>query len=246
MQNQFKHDQARKSFQIFAALIVGCLTLVSLVASYSIYKESFRDWPESMSSLFAFLITVGIEIAFIVLVRAMLRALIGSEIGVAGCGAVMLLGTMATNMITHHALVKGIPLNDFQRAWIDWIGITIPFATIALFVLLSWISPEAKERRQERRMAFLGKERALNYKEEYLNSEELDSQLAGMKGHIAEEVRRHIAGTLPPAPRNVYVQENKPTIGFGRPLDPSDSGRIAEQMRARYFPKNPNTTGRLK
>lgn len=247
MQGVQKHDIARKQFQLMAAIVVGCLTLVSLIASFSIYQKSFQDWP-SVSGLFALLITIGIEVAFIVFVRGMMRALIGSETPIAGVGALLLLVTMVVNMVTHHAVVTGVPLSGFQEAWIAWIGLTIPFLTILLFVLISWVSPEAKERRQERRMAFIGKQRALDFKEEYLNSEELEVELSGMKPMIAHQVQRYIAESIPGAPKQPVMASNtqRPIRGFAPPLDPQDSGKIAEQMRSRYFPRNPHTTGRLK
>ena len=41
---QSKHELARKNYLLIVSCIVTCLTLVSFVASYTVYLESFRDW----------------------------------------------------------------------------------------------------------------------------------------------------------------------------------------------------------
>lgn len=203
MQQQVKHDLARKNVALIVGIILTCLTVVSLVASYSIYMESFRDWPIGPRRFFAVLATLGVEIAFIVLVWGMERAYSGVEMPIAVAGAASLLGAMAINFTLHHAIASALPLSGWQDEWRNWVGLVIPFYTIALFVLLSFVSPESKERRQERKINFAGRERALQFRENYLQSPEFDLELESTKGHIAEEVRQHITKQLP-APSNEF------------------------------------------
>ena len=47
-QETFQQNLARKNVILAAGFILMCLTIVSLVASFMIYRESFRDcWPLS-------------------------------------------------------------------------------------------------------------------------------------------------------------------------------------------------------
>src|SRR5262245_35257067 len=109
-------EQSRKKFAVFVTVIIGCLTLVSLGASYSVYLESFRDWP-TIGPVFAFLVTAGIEIAFAALIYGLMKALIGGEVPVAGIGAAALLVVMAVNFVVHSRTVRGVHLEDWQAAW---------------------------------------------------------------------------------------------------------------------------------
>lgn len=196
-QETFKQNLARKNVVVAAGFILMCLTIVSLVASFMIYKESFRDcWP-LLANLFALLVTVGVEVAFLVLVHGMSKAYMGKEMFVAVGGAILLLVVMTANFVVHSHVARAQPLTEFETFWKDYIGLIIPFVTIGMFVVLGFISPEAAERRQLRRMHFIGRERALNYKEDYLSSPELDAELATMRPMIGREVRGYIASTLP-------------------------------------------------
>lgn len=228
-----KSEAARKNFAIISSFILGGLTLVSLVASYSVYLLSFADWP-TLGPIFSVLVTLGVEVAFIVLVYGMMRALLGGEMPIAGFGAAALLAVMAVNFVVHSRIVRGLPLEPWQETWQNWIGLIVPFFTIALFILLSFVSPEAKERRQERRMNYIGKQRALDYKEEYLNSPDLEAELESTQGAIANSVRQHILKTLPPAPSGASAS-NRRSIGFSQD-DPQ--ARAVDMMKRRYFGDN--------
>lgn len=229
-----KHESSRKNFLLILSVVIFCLTLVSLVASYSVYIESFADWG-SWGKVFALLVTVGVEVAFAVLIYGLSKALIGGEVVVAGIGAVGLLAVMAVNFVIHSNQVRHVPLSAWQQSWLDWIGPVIPFATIALFILISWLSPESKERRQERRMAFLGKQRALDHKEAYLQSPELEAELENLGPLIAEEVRQHVTKGLP-APKGAYAQSNRQPIGFAPKFDDFPP-ETRDSIQSRYFPK---------
>ncbi len=41
------------------------------------------------------------------------------------CGMSFLVAVMLINLVTHFMMVKNIPLNSFQQAWISWGAITV-------------------------------------------------------------------------------------------------------------------------
>ena len=224
-----KSEQARKNFAVIVSVVIVCLTMVSLVASYSVYLESFIDWAPALARVFAILVTVGVEVAFGVLVYGMMKALLGGEIPVAGFGAAVLLVVMCVNFVVHSNVARHIPLEPWQQEYRNWIGLIVPFFTIALFIVLSWVSPEAKERRQQRRMAFIGKQRALDYTEEFLESQELEGYLESTRPQIAHGVRHQIVKGLPAA----ASASNERRIGFGTTTDSQEKAK--SMMREKYF-----------
>lgn len=223
---------------VISGVVLFCLTAVSVGASYSTYLTSFQDWPTPMARLFAMLTTVGIEIAFCLLIYAMLKAYVGGEIPVAGFGAAVLLVVMACNFIVHAKVATHQPLEDWQVEYQNWIGKVVPFFTIAMFVVLSWISPEGRERRQLRKMQFIGKEKALDYQEEYLNSNELIAELENTQPWIADSVRDHIRKSLPPAPIGTRTQtaQSKTIRGFDdTDHQPDGRSKAMDYMRQKFF-----------
>jgi len=214
MNSEQQTSRARMNVVVISTVVLTCLTLVSIGASYSTYLESFKDWPLPMARGFAFLVTTGIEFAFAMLVYGIMKAYIGAEIPVAVTGAALLLGVMACNFIVHGNVATGRQLEPWQDEYQAWVGKLVPFCTIGLFILLGWISPEGKERRQIRKMQFMGKQRALDYTEEYLQSNEIDAELENTRPMIADGVRQHIFKTLPPAPRqgNSSAKINRPSM----------------------------------
>jgi phage shock protein PspC (stress-responsive transcriptional regulator) len=228
-----KSEQARKNFAVIVSAVIVCLTMVSLVASYSVYLESFIDWSPGLARIFAILVTIGVEVAFGVLVYGMMKALLGGEIPIAGFGAAVLLVVMCVNFVVHSNVARHIPLEPWQVEYRNWVGLVVPFFTIALFIALSWVSPEAKERRQERRMAYVGKQRALDYTEEFLESPELEGYLETTRPQIAHGVRHQIVKGLP----TTASASNERRIGFGTTADkPSEPRNEAmDYMRQRWF-----------
>lgn len=224
-----KSELARKNFAVIVSVVIVCLTLVSLVASCSVYLESFVDWSPGLARIFAVLVTIGVEVAFGVLIYGMMKVLLGGEIPVAGFGAAVLLLVMCVNFIVHSNVARHIPLEPWQEEYRNWVGLVVPFFTIALFIVLSWVSPEAKERRQERRMAFVGKQRALDYTEEFLESPELEGYLETTRPQIAQGVRHQITKGLPASASS----PGEKRIGFGSTS--SSQEKAKDMMRSRFF-----------
>lgn len=187
-----KHEQHRKNFAVGISVLTTALTFISLSASYSTYLESFRDWG-AFGRVLAFGTTAGVELAFGLLVYGITYALISWEFRLAIVGALSLLAVMAINFNVHSAVVKGYALKEWQTEWQAWIGAIVPFYAIALMIFIGMTLHESRERRQERRMNYLSKQKALDFKEEYLESDELLAELEPMKPAIAAEVRKQLA-----------------------------------------------------
>ncbi len=197
-----KHEQHRKNFAIGISVLTTALTLISLSASYATYLEFFSDWG-AFGKVLAFGTTAGVELAFAFLIYGATYALIGAEFWLAILGALTLLAVMAINFNVHSAHVKGYSLAQWQIQWETWIGAVIPFYSIALLVFIGMTLYERRQRRQERRIKYLSQERALGFKEDYLNSAELEAELEPMKPAIAAEVKRQLQlPTMASTPRS--------------------------------------------
>jgi len=59
VQDSFKHNRAKKNVIVAGGLILVCVTLLSCVSSFAIYKEGFGDTPKFVQwslSLFAVIV----------------------------------------------------------------------------------------------------------------------------------------------------------------------------------------------
>src|SRR5262249_98954 len=126
----------------------------------------------------------------------------------ASFGALSVLGIMAINFNVHSAHVKGYVLEHWQTQWETWIGAIVPFYAIALMLFIGMTLHERRERRQERRIHYLSKQKALEFQAEYLDSRELQRELDDTKPAIAAEVKRQLA--LP-----AQASSTRRHIGYG-------------------------------
>lgn len=187
-----KSEQHRKNFAVGISVLTTLLTFVSLSASYSTYLEGFRDWG-GFGKVLAVAVTAGGELAFALLVYGIVYALIGAEFWLGVFGALTFLAVMAVNFHVHTTKVKGFALAGWQLQYEQWVGAVVPFYAIALLLLIGSSMFESRERRQARKIAYLSKQKALDFKEEYLESEALTLELEPMKPLIAAEVKRQLA-----------------------------------------------------
>ena len=135
VQNTFKHNRARKNVLAGGAIILVCITLLSCVSSFMIYREGFSDTPwfvQATLSLFAVLVVEG---AFIWMVYGFTRAFSSFlERVISLAGMVFLVGVMLTNIITHFMMVKHLPLSSYQESWLAWGAVSV-FIGVLVFVL---------------------------------------------------------------------------------------------------------------
>ncbi|MBS1790582.1 MAG: hypothetical protein JST85_22885 [Acidobacteria bacterium] len=191
----FKHNRARRNVIVAGGLILVCITLLSCVSSFMIYREGFADTPwfvQQSLSLFAVMVVEG---AFIWLVYGFTRAFSSfSEriISLAGMG--FLVCVMLTNIITHFMMVKHLPLSPFQDAWLSWGAVSV-FIGVLIFVLLITLSdPVTRLIRLE--MRYLGKqqETILHAKSDGLDSEHIQAAMIERAELEARELAERIIG----------------------------------------------------
>lgn len=187
VQDAFKHNRARQNVIVGGGLILVCITLLSCVSSFMIYREGFADTPffiQSVLSLFAVLVVEG---AFIWLVYGFTRAFSSfAERIVALAGMVFLVTVMLTNIVTHFMMVKHLSLTGFQQAWLSWGAVSV-FIGVLIFVLLITLSdPVTRLIRLELR--YLGKqqETIIQAKTDGLQSEEVQEAMITRAGMEAQ------------------------------------------------------------
>lgn len=217
----FKNNRARKNVIVAGGLILVCITLLSCVSSFMIYREGFADTPwfvQQSLSLFAVIVVEG---AFIWLVYGFTRAFASfSERLISLCGMGFLVLVMLTNIITHFMMVKKLALAPFQEAWLSWGAVSV-FIAVLIFVLLITLSdPVTRLIRLELR--YLGKqqETILQAKSDGLDSEHI--QLAMIER--AELESRELAERI---------------IGEGRSLRNSSSASLHHRLPQASFDQRP-------
>lgn len=195
VQDAFKHNRARRNVIVAGGLILVCITLLSCVSSFMIYREGFSDTPwfvQQSLSLFAVIVVEG---AFIWLVYGFTRAFSSfSEriISLAGMG--FLVCVMLTNIITHFMMVKHLTLSPFQEAWLAWGAVSV-FIAVLIFVLLITLSdPVTRLIRLE--MRYLGKqqETVLQAKSDGLDSEHIQQAMIERAEIEARDLAERIIG----------------------------------------------------
>src|SRR5262245_54561498 len=113
VQDAFKYNRARKNVIIGGALILTCITALSCVSSFMIYRDGFSDFPYLLQQTLAVFAVVVVEGAFVWLVYGFTRAFSsGVERLISLAGMFFLAGTMVLNLVTHFMLAKHIDLSD--------------------------------------------------------------------------------------------------------------------------------------
>src|SRR4030095_13024883 len=74
VQDAFKYNRARKNVIIGGMVILICITMLSCVSSFLIYREGFSDLPYIFQQMLALFAVVVVEGAFIWLVYGFTRA----------------------------------------------------------------------------------------------------------------------------------------------------------------------------
>lgn len=216
--------QHRQFFAFGLSAIATAITLASASATYSTNLESFADWGSYTSRLFAGLTTFGIEAMFALIMYGIAYALTGAlEKALGVLTLLFLLGVMATNFTIHRQLVKGIALSPWQQSYYEWIGSAVLFLIVLIIIGFTAVSYEARERRLSRDIEFLSRKKALEWKKESLESEELGDYLESSKPAVFEQVKRTLQ-----LPARSQAPDARPVAGFARYArrgEGSDSGK---------------------
>jgi len=195
VQDAFKANRARRNVIVGGGLILFCITLLSCVSSFMIYREGFSDTPwlvQQSLSLFAVIVVEG---AFIWLVYGFTRAFSSFAeriISLAGMG--FLVSVMLTNIITHFMMVKQLPLSEFQIAWLAWGAVSV-FIAVLIFVLLITLSdPVTRLIRLELRYTGKQQETIIQAKTDGLESEHVQIAMIERAEIEAQELADMIIG----------------------------------------------------
>jgi hypothetical protein len=203
VQEAFKYNRARKQVIFGGAVILICITALSCVSSFVIYRGGFADMPYIFQQVLAFFAVIVVEGAFVWLVFGFTRAFSSAmERLISICGMGFLVVVMLINLVTHFMMVKGIPLADFQHAWIQWGAVTVFIAVLLVVLSITLADPVIRLIRLELR--YLGKqqEKILEAKTEGLDSEKIQAAMASRADWEARQLANQIMGeALPQLPR---------------------------------------------
>ena len=219
VQEAFKYNKARKNVIIGGAVILICITALSCVSSFMIYRSGFGDMPfifQQALSLFAVIVVEG---AFVWLVYGFTRAFSsGMERLVSLAGMGFLVVVMLINLVTHFMIVKGIELHPFQIDWIDWGAVTVFIAVLLIVLFITLADPVIRLIRLELRYKGKQEETILEAKTSALESEKIRKAM--------KERADYEAGVL--AESILYVeQEARPTGPLAGQNGAANSGKVA-------------------
>jgi len=195
VQDAFKHNRARQNVIVGGGIILICITLLSCVSSYMIYREGFADTPffvQNVLSLFAVLVVEG---AFIWLVYGFTRAFSSFlERILSLAGMAFLVCVMLTNIVTHFMMVKHLALSGFQQAWLSWGAVSVFIGVLIFVLLITLADPVSRLIRLELR--YLGKqqETIIQAKTDGLDSEHVQVAMIERAEIEARELAEKIVG----------------------------------------------------
>jgi hypothetical protein len=211
----FKHNKARKNVIIGGAVILVCITLLSCVSSFMIYREGFSDMPGLFQNALALFAVVVVEGAFVWLVYGFTRAFSSfSERAISFLAMWGLAAVMLTNIITHFMMVKRIELHPFQEAWLAWGAVSIFIGVLVVVLAITLADPVIRLIRLELRYLGQQEETILKAKSDGLESERILDAMAQRAELEAEQLAARIIGNPRSLPTPHVVR------GFGN-LPPS-------------------------
>jgi hypothetical protein len=206
---------------IGAMILLGALTLLSCVSSFVIYRSGFADLPRQFQTALALCCVLAVEGCFAWLVYGFATSFSSSvERGVSVAGIVFLFSTMAVNIVTHYQMARRIALNEFQQGWIEWGGVAVVVAVLAIVLVIELGNPESRLRRLELRVSGMQREAVLVAKRAALSTETVIEAME-------ERARREAAALA----LKITGEEERPGSGWRlREIERDDAGK---EMRRR-------------
>jgi hypothetical protein len=131
----------------------------------------------------------------------------GVERGVSVAGIVFLFSTMAVNIVTHYQMAKRIELNEFQRGWIEWGGVAVVVAVLAIVLVIELGNPESRLRRLEMRVSGMQREAVLQAKRAALDEETVIEAMEERARREAAALARRITGEDEPSRGELHLAE---------------------------------------
>lgn len=207
----YKNDRARKNVIVGGGLILICITLLSCVSSFQIYKEGFSDTPFFVQSALSLFAVTVVEGAFVWLVYGFTRAFSSFLERVISLGGMaFLVCVMLTNIITHFMMVKQIPLAPFQQAWLSWGAVSVFIAVLVIVLCITLADPVSRLIRMELRYQGRKHETVIHAKQDGLQSEQVQLALIERAEIEAQQLATEIIGEEVYRPRG-STRLNQPT-----------------------------------
>ncbi len=212
VQDAFRHNKARQKVIVGGAVILVCITLLSCVSSFMIYREGFADMPVIFQHTLALFAVVVVEGAFVWLVYGFTRAFSSFlERAISFGGMCFLVWVMLVNIVTHFMIVKSIELTPFQDAWLSWGAVTVFIAVLLIVLSITLADPVIRLIRLD--LKYLGKQQEIiiEAKTGGLDSEQILQAMARRADREANELAERIIGN----PRSITASTHE-VPGFGR------------------------------
>lgn len=238
VQDAFKHNRARKNIILGGAAILICITILSCVSSFVIYRGGFTDVPHPFDKVLAFFAVIVVEGAFIWLVYGFTRAFASAvERFVSLIGMAFLMAVMLTNLVTHFMMVKSIELGPFQHSWIQWGAVTVFICVLVIVLVITLADPVIRLIRLELRYLGAQEEHILMAKTEGLENGVIKEAMAARADAEAQELARKIIGAGKTAAPLRAADDKR--IGFptGGDVQPGDRFEVDADGRLRHVPK---------
>jgi hypothetical protein len=206
IQEAFKHNRARKNVVIGGLAIILAITALSSVSSFMIYRDGFADLPEAFQTTLSVFAVMVVEGAFVWLVYGFTRAFSSTvERVVSLLGMGFLVVVMLLNLVTHFMMVKGIPLADFQYAWISWGAVSVFIVVLLIVLAITLGDPVIRLIRLDLRFKGRQEETILEAKTAALDSEQIQHAMTARADIEADQLATRILGPQP----------TRPAIGYG-------------------------------
>jgi hypothetical protein len=224
VQDAFKHNRARKNVILGGGVILICITILSCVSSFMIYRDGFGDLPYILQQALALFAVIVVEGAFVWLVYGFTRAFSsGIERLICMIGMSFLVVVMFINLVTHFMIVKRIPLQPFQEAWISWGAITVFIAVLLIVLFITLADPVIRLVRLELRYLGLQQEKILEAKTDSLDSERILEAMAGRAEWEADQLADKIMGDA--SPRRLRPSSRPGFVDASTNYDPKSQRR---------------------
>jgi hypothetical protein len=193
VQDAFKYNRARKNVIIGGAVILICITALSCVSSFMIYRAGFGDMPFVFQQALSLFAVVVVEGAFVWLVYGFTRAFSsGMERLVSLAGMGFLVVVVLINLVTHFMMIKGVSLHPFQIEWVDWGAVTVFIGVLLIVLFITLGDPVIRLIRLELRYKGKQEEKILEAKTQALDSEKLQSAMAERADYEADQLATRI------------------------------------------------------
>lgn len=178
MNQAFKYTKAQRNVIVGGAVILVCITVLSSVSSFMIYREGFADFPFLFQQALALFAVVVVEGAFIWLLYGFTRAFSSAmERLISFVGMAFLVAVMLTNLVTHFMVVKRVPLAPFQQSWIDWGAVTVFVVVLLTTLLVTLADPVIRLMRLQLRLLGLQREREIERQAEQLEEGDFPGEI---------------------------------------------------------------------